>query len=152
MNKCIISLLVAQSVKNPPAMQETWVRFLGWEDSLEKEMATHSSILAWRIPRTEEPGRLQGVTRVGHDLETKPPLLLFFALQIIAPLTFLTFFFHFTLNSFFLSAMVLSSFFPLHFRSSLSSFLSDCSFCVLNLFSLLHPGIFFLYQLFYLSY
>ena len=42
--------LVAQLVKNPPAMQETWVRYLGWEDPLEKEMATHSSILAWRIP------------------------------------------------------------------------------------------------------
>ena len=51
--------LIAQSVKNVPAMQETWVRFLGWEDPLEKEMATHSSILAWKIPWTEEPGRLQ---------------------------------------------------------------------------------------------
>ena len=61
--------LIAQSVKNLPAMQEIWVRFLGWEDPLEKGMATHSSILAWRIPWTEEPGRLQstGVTRVGHD-------------------------------------------------------------------------------------
>ena len=49
--------LVAQLVKNLPAMEETWVQFLGWEDPLEKEMATHSSILAWRIP--EEPGRLQ---------------------------------------------------------------------------------------------
>ena len=49
--------LIAQSVKNLPAMQETWVQFLGWEDPLEKEMATHSSILAWRIPWTEEPGR-----------------------------------------------------------------------------------------------
>ena len=46
-------------VKNLPANQETWVRFLGWEDSLEKEMATHSSILVWDIPWTEEPGRLQ---------------------------------------------------------------------------------------------
>ena len=53
--------LVAQSVKNPPAMLETWVQFLGWEDPLEKEMATHSSILAWKIPRTEEPGRLQSI-------------------------------------------------------------------------------------------
>ena len=53
--------LVAQTVKNPPAMLETWVRSLGWEDSLEKEMATHSSILAWRIPWTEEPGRLQSM-------------------------------------------------------------------------------------------
>ena len=44
--------------KNPPAKQETWVRSLGWEDPLEKEMATHSSILTWRIPWTEEPGGL----------------------------------------------------------------------------------------------
>ena len=50
-----ITKLVAQMVKNPSAMQETWVRFLGLEDSLEKEMATHSKILAWRIPWTEEP-------------------------------------------------------------------------------------------------
>ena len=59
-------------VKNLPAMQEMqeiWVPSLGWEDSLEKEMAAHSSILAWRIPRTEEPGGLQsmGSQRVGHD-------------------------------------------------------------------------------------
>ena len=51
--------LVAQSVKNLPAVQETWVRSMGWEDPLQKEMATHSSILAWEIPWTEEPGRLQ---------------------------------------------------------------------------------------------
>ena len=51
--------LVAQTVNNLPAMQETWVQSLGWEDPLEKEMATHSSILAWRIPWTEEPGGLQ---------------------------------------------------------------------------------------------
>ena len=48
-------------LKNPPAMQETWVRSLGWEDSLEVGMATHSSILAWRIPWTEEPGGLQSM-------------------------------------------------------------------------------------------
>ena len=48
-------------VKNLPAMQETWVRSLGWEDSLEKGMATHSSILAWRIPRTEESGGPQSM-------------------------------------------------------------------------------------------
>ena len=53
--------LIAQWVKNLPAVQGTWVRFLGWEDPLEKEMATHSSILAWRIPWTEEPGRLQSM-------------------------------------------------------------------------------------------
>ena len=51
--------LIAQSVKNLPAMQETWVRFLGLEDPLEKEMATHSSVIAWRIPWTEKPGGLQ---------------------------------------------------------------------------------------------
>ena len=50
---------VAQKVKNLPEMWETWVWTLGWEDTLEKEMATHSSVLAWRIPWTEEPGRLQ---------------------------------------------------------------------------------------------
>ena len=56
-------------VKRLPAMWETQVQSLGWEDLLEKEMATHSSILAWRIPRMEEPGRLQsmGSQRVGHD-------------------------------------------------------------------------------------
>ena len=61
--------LVAQLVKNPSAMWETWVQSLGWEDSLEKGRATHSSILAWRIPWTEEPGRLQSLEsqRVGHD-------------------------------------------------------------------------------------
>ena len=66
--------LIAQLVNNLPAMQETWVRFLGWEDPLEKEMAIHSSILAWKIPWTEEPGGLQsmGSQRVGHDLATKP--------------------------------------------------------------------------------
>ena len=52
---------MAQMVKHLPAMQETQVQSLGWEDLLEKEMATHSSTLAWRIPRTEEPGRLQSV-------------------------------------------------------------------------------------------
>ena len=57
-------------VKNPPVMQETWVGFLGWEDPLEKEMATHSSILTWEIPWTEEPGRLQsmGLQRVGQNI------------------------------------------------------------------------------------
>ena len=56
-------------VKNLPAMQETWVQSLGWEDPLEKGMATHCSILAWRIPWTEEPGGLQsmGSSRVRHD-------------------------------------------------------------------------------------
>ena len=53
--------LVAQIVKSLPAMQETWVQSLGQEDTLEKEMATHSSILAWEIPQTEEPGGLQSI-------------------------------------------------------------------------------------------
>ena len=70
----IQSSLVAQTVKNPPALQETQVRSLVQEDPLEKEMATHSSIPAWKIPWTEEPGGLvHGVTRVRHDLETEPP-------------------------------------------------------------------------------
>ena len=61
--------LVAHMAKDLPAMQETWVRSLGREDPLEKGMATHSSILAWRIPWTEEPGGLQFMRsqRVGHD-------------------------------------------------------------------------------------
>ena len=56
-------------VKNPPAMRETWVQSLGWEDPLEKRTATHFTILAWKIPWTEEPGRLQfkGLQRVGYD-------------------------------------------------------------------------------------
>ena len=61
--------MVAQMVKRLPAVWETQVRSLGWEDPLEKEMATHSSTLAWKIPWTEEPGRLQsmGLQRGGHD-------------------------------------------------------------------------------------
>ena len=60
---------MAQMVNNLLLMQETWVRSLGWEDSLEEGMATHSSILAWRIPGMEESGRLQsiGLQRAGHD-------------------------------------------------------------------------------------
>ena len=61
--------LVAQSVKNLPAVQETWVRSLGWEDALEKEMATHSSTFAWKISWTQEPGGLQSMEsqRIRHD-------------------------------------------------------------------------------------
>ena len=61
--------LVTQTVKHLPAMWETSVRSLSWEDPLEKKIATHSSILAWRIPWTEDPGGLQsmGLQRVGHD-------------------------------------------------------------------------------------
>ena len=61
--------VVAQTVKRLPAMWETWVRFLGQEDPLEKEMAIHSSTLAWKIPWTEELDKLQstGLQRIGHD-------------------------------------------------------------------------------------
>ena len=57
------NMKASQMLKYPPAMQETWVQFLGWEDPLENGMATHSSILAWRIPSTEKPGWLQSM---GH--------------------------------------------------------------------------------------
>ena len=77
--------LVAQMVKHLPAMWETWVRSLGWEDPLEKEKATHSSTLAWKSPWTEEPGRLQfmGLQRVGHDWE--PSLLHTYICSILDP-------------------------------------------------------------------
>ena len=67
------ALLVAQMVKNLPAMQETQVQSLGWEDPLEKGMATHSRILAWRIPWTQDPGELQstGLQTVRHNWTTK---------------------------------------------------------------------------------
>ena len=66
---CVSGSLVAQLVKYPPAMRETWVQSLGWEDPLEKGTTTHSSILAWRITWTEESGRLQSMElqRVGHN-------------------------------------------------------------------------------------
>ena len=66
---CTWASKVAQTVKNPPAVQETRVQALGWEDPLEKEIGTHSSVLARRIPQTEEPGGLQsmGSQKVGHD-------------------------------------------------------------------------------------
>ena len=64
-----MSSLVAQMVKRLPTVRDTWVQSLGREDTLEKEMATHSSILAWRIPGMEEPSRLQpvGSQRIGND-------------------------------------------------------------------------------------
>ena len=66
--------LIAQLVKNLPAVKETRVQFLGWEDPLEKEMATRSSILAWRSPWIEEPGGLHSPWgRKSHDLVTNPP-------------------------------------------------------------------------------
>ena len=67
--QCSWASLVGQMVKNPPTMRETWVPSLGWEDPLKAGMATHSSILAWRIPWSEEPGRLwsMGSQRVRQD-------------------------------------------------------------------------------------
>ena len=61
----MIGSLVAQMINSLPAMWETWVRSLGWEDPLEKEMATHSSTLAWKIPWMEEPGRPQSMGSLG---------------------------------------------------------------------------------------
>ena len=74
--------LVTQMVKNPPAMQQNWVRSLGWEDPLEESMLNHSSILAWKIPWTEEPGRLQsmgsqGVRHNGATVHTHKSILWF---------------------------------------------------------------------------
>ena len=68
-NGLLWASLVTQAVKNLPIMQETWVQSLGWKDPLEKGTATHPSILAWRIPWTEKPGRLQsmGLLEIGHD-------------------------------------------------------------------------------------
>ena len=69
--------LVAQLVKNPPAMHKTWVQSLGWEDPLKQEIATHSSILAWRIPGTEEPHRrVHGVTKSRTWLSTAQYLII----------------------------------------------------------------------------
>ena len=69
---------MAQMVKNPPAIQETWVQYLGWEDPLEEVMTTHSSILAWSIPWTKEPGRLQfmGVANSQTQLSTAHSFIL----------------------------------------------------------------------------
>ena len=66
---CKDASLVVQMAKHLPTMRETWVQSLGGEDPLEKEMATHSSVLVWKIPWTEDPGRLQsmGLQRGGHD-------------------------------------------------------------------------------------
>ena len=73
-NNIALAPLVARSVKNLPAMEETRVQSLGWEGPLKKEMSTHSSILAWEIPWTEEPGGLQsmGLQEVRHNLATPP--------------------------------------------------------------------------------
>ena len=86
--------LVTQKVKRLPAMRETWVRFLGQEDLLEKEMAIHSSTLAWKIPWTEEPDRPQsmGLQRVGHDWATSllciPAIFSWYLLLLLGPYHF----------------------------------------------------------------
>ena len=67
-----MGFLVAQTVKNLPTMQETWVQPLCWEDALEEGMATHSSVLAWRIPWTEGPGGLQSMGRKESDMPEQP--------------------------------------------------------------------------------
>ena len=80
---------MAKTIKNLPAMQETWVRSLGWEVSLEKGMATHSSILVCRIPWTEEPGELQSMElqRAGHNwvINTFTQFMYFIYLLILSP-------------------------------------------------------------------
>ena len=69
---------MAQIIKRLPAVQETWVRSLGWEDPLEKEMATYSSTLAWKIPWTEEPGRLQSMGSLRVVLYSRSLLIIYF--------------------------------------------------------------------------
>ena len=81
---------MAQRLKRLPGIQETWVRSLGREDPLEEEMATYTSIIAWRIPWREEPGRLQsmGLQRVGHGGATSLSLLLLHCRQILYQLSY----------------------------------------------------------------
>ena len=83
---CHLTFLVAQTVKNLPAMWETWVRSFGQEDPVEEEMATHSSILAWETSWTEEPGRIQSVgCRVRYDWATKTFTFTFMVPLVPAP-------------------------------------------------------------------
>ena len=79
------AFLVVEMVKNLPAIQENWVQSLGWDDPLEKGMANHSSVLAWRTPWTEEPGGLQsmGSQRVGHNSATNTSFLIMLYHQCI---------------------------------------------------------------------
>ena len=71
-------------VNSLPAVRETWVQSLDWEDPLEKEMATHSSTLVWKIPRTEEPGRLQSMGRKESDTTEQIHFLFFFSIYLLA--------------------------------------------------------------------
>ena len=113
----LMASLVVQSVKHLPAMWETRVWFLGQEDPLEKEMAIHSSTLAWKIPWTEEPDRLQsmGSQRVGHDWATSLSFFLSFAIGLPA--------FSFDLKKFFLYTLDMSP-------------LSDLLICIVNIYLL----------------
>ena len=77
--------LVAQTVKRLPTMQETQVQSLGWEDLLEKEMATHSTILAWKIPWTEEPDRLQSMELQKSNMTEQLHFLSFFSIGYTSP-------------------------------------------------------------------
>ena len=70
-------------VNSLPAVRETWVQSLDWEDPLEKEMATHSSTLVWKIPRTEEPGRLQSMGRKESDTTEQIHFLFFFSIYLL---------------------------------------------------------------------
>ena len=77
---------MAQTIKSLPAMEETWVRSLGWEDPLGKEMATHSSILAWRISQMEEPATVHGVIKSQTGLTDKHVTHVYFLLRVIMKL------------------------------------------------------------------
>ena len=87
---------VAVLVKNLPAVQETWVRSLGWEDPLEKEMANHSNILAQKIPWTEDPGRLQSLGSQESDMTQRPPTTT--TSLVLVSTQVLMYFFHHMLN------------------------------------------------------
>ena len=80
---------MAQTVKYPPATQETWVQSLGWEEPLDKAMASHSSILAWRIPWTEEPGALQSMGPKEADT-TEGLTLALSHIHVCKPISFLS--------------------------------------------------------------
>ena len=105
--------LVAQTIKNLPGMQETQVWSLGQKDSLEKEMATHCSILAWKIPWTEETGRLQamGLQTVGHDWATNTCLHRFFLWKCVSHSLWVTLCILFCNLSFFLSSNLMWAYF-----------------------------------------
>ena len=127
--------LVAQLVKNLPAMRETWVQSLGWEDPLEEGMTTHSSFLAWRMPWTEGPGGLlsKGLQRVGNDWVTFTslhPFLEFFHWNIVLPAGA----WHFTWNSAYCSVLSSKTFSVLFLSLCRKSIRRETSHDVLVLF------------------